>query len=63
MTGNARIEDEKDSVMGDMIKIWIHEEKMTVEPGRLVIYPDKKTGSALLDRPRERSSGGATRRR
>lgn len=48
MTGDAAIRDVQDSVMGDVIQIWIHDEKMTVEPGRLVIYPDEGGNKASL---------------
>ncbi|MCK5849789.1 MAG: hypothetical protein KAH23_02645 [Kiritimatiellae bacterium] len=44
MTGGVRVNDGKDLVSGKIVHLWINEEKMTVEPGRLVIYSqgDKK---------------------
>jgi len=51
MTGDATIRDGKDTIVGKVIQIWIHDEKMTVEPGRLVIYPDEGKKSPLLKSP------------
>ena len=44
MTGDVSLNDGKDLISGRIMRLWINEEKMTVEPGRLVIYPqdDKK---------------------
>lgn len=41
MTGDAKIQDAKDAIIGNVIQIWIRDEKMTVEPGRLIIYPEE----------------------
>jgi len=43
LTGKARLVREKDTVTGDRITFWLREERMLVEPGRLVVYP-KRSG-------------------
>ncbi|MFC1462727.1 LptA/OstA family protein [Verrucomicrobiota bacterium] len=58
MTGDATIKDGRDTIVGKVIQIWIHDEKMTVEPGRLVIYPDEGSKkSPLLKNPRAGGRG------
>lgn len=53
MSGDATIREGRDTIVGKVIQIWIRDEKMTVEPGRLVIYPDEgKKNSTLRKTPR-----------
>ena len=42
MTGNVILKDGPDTVSGRIVHVWVDEEKMTVEPGRVIIYPKKQ---------------------
>lgn len=38
----------RDAVMGEKITVWIGEDRMLCEPGRLVIFPQRKTGQGWM---------------
>ena len=38
LTGDAEVRRGRDIVSGDRITFWLDKERMTCEPGRLVIY-------------------------
>lgn len=45
LTGDAELHREKDSLAGDQITFWLHEERVFCKPGRLVFYPNGKRSS------------------
>ena len=49
MTGDARLSRGRDTVSGKRITIWLNDDRMICEPGRLVIYPGAKQDDSLLD--------------
>jgi len=40
LLGDARLYRGKDSIMGDKITFWVNEDRMTCEPGRLIVVPE-----------------------
>lgn len=57
MTGNAAIRRAGDEVSGNLIKIWRNDQRMEVEPGRLVIQGGTMPGE-LVPVPRPGGGGG-----
>lgn len=51
IVGNAQLARGKDSVSGDKITVWLNDDRMEVEPGRLIVYPQKEGsgGQGLKD--------------
>ncbi|MDD4873230.1 MAG: LptA/OstA family protein [Kiritimatiellae bacterium] len=49
LVGDAQLKRGNDVVKGDKITFWINEDRMTCEPGNLVIIPTKNSGIPLLD--------------
>jgi lipopolysaccharide transport protein LptA len=45
LRGNADLKQANDRVMGDEITFWLHEERMTCTPGKLIIGPRAKGAS------------------
>ena len=41
MTGNAMLRRGRDTVKGNVIRIWVDQERMISEPGHLVLYPEE----------------------
>lgn len=48
LSGNATLRRDKDYVAGDTITFWVNEDKMTCEPGHLVITPEGDRDTADL---------------
>lgn len=65
LTGNARLFRGRDEIRGREITFWLDDERMLVEPGKLILYPgDNKDGPALdllpSPSPRQAPSGSGT---
>lgn len=65
MTGNAKLYRGRDVVEGDAITFWLDEERMLVEPGTLILYPEEDegngTGAASRLRQADPDGGGVVR--
>jgi len=59
MAGDASMSRGRDTVSGNRITIWLNDDRMICEPGRLVIYPSEKDDSLLRDLGGSKGGTGA----